>query len=66
MHTFNVAIVHCSHMFRLLHSAHHQAACQKCKEEIILHIFSGRGIGYTKVITSTGFYLLLFEKPFQI
>ena len=52
-------------MFQLLHSTHHQAVYQKCKEEIILHVVSGRVLGSTKVITSTGLYLLLFEKPFQ-
>jgi len=52
-------------MFQLLHSTHHQAVYQKCKEEIILHVVSGRVLGSTKVITSTGLYLLFFEKPFQ-
>jgi len=66
MHSFNVAIVDCSYMFRLLHSTHHQAVYQKRKKEIILHVVSGRDRDSTKVITSTGIYLLLFEKPLQI
>jgi hypothetical protein len=66
MYNFNVTIVDCSYMFRFLHSTHHQAVYQKRKEEIILDINSGRDRYSTKVITSTGIYLLLFEKPLQI
>jgi len=47
-------------MFRLLHRTRHQAVYQKCKEEIISRIVSGRDLGSTKVITSTGLYLVLF------
>jgi hypothetical protein len=36
MHSFNVAIVECCYMFRLLQSNHSQALYQKYKKEIIL------------------------------
>ena len=35
MHNFNVAIVGCSYMFRLLKCNHHQAVYQMYKKEII-------------------------------
>jgi len=50
IHNFNVAIADCSYSF----GYHHQAAYQKYKEEIIIHVVSGRDIGLTKVITFRG------------
>jgi len=41
MHNFNVAVVDCSCMFRLLQSNHHQTVYQKCKKGIIVHVVSG-------------------------
>jgi hypothetical protein len=46
----NVAIVDCSYSF----GYHHQAAYQNYKEEIIIHVVSGRDIGLTKVIIFRG------------
>ena len=51
MRNFTVPTKHCSYMFRLLQSNHHQAVDQKGKKEINLHIASGRDLGLTKVPT---------------
>ena len=50
LHNFNLAIVDCSYMFRLLQSNHHQAVYQKVKQEMILHVGSGRDVDLTKIL----------------
>jgi hypothetical protein len=48
MYNFNITIMHGSYMFRLSQSNHYQAVYQKCENEIILHVLSGRDFGLTK------------------
>jgi len=51
MHNFNVAIVDCRYLFRLLENNHHQTVYQTYKKEIILRIDSRRGL-YTSSVQS--------------
>ena len=54
MHNFNVAVVHCSYMFRLPQSNFLLTVYQKCKKEIILHVVSGRDLSSTEGIAYIG------------
>jgi hypothetical protein len=56
MHNFNVAIVDCSYMFRLLESNHHQDVYQTYKKEIILHIDHRRDLYTSGVLPDDGYF----------
>jgi len=57
VHNFNVAIVVCSCLFRLLESNHHQAVYQTYEKDIILRIGSRRGL-YTSSVQPEDFFFL--------
>jgi hypothetical protein len=61
--SFTVPNEHCTYMFRLLQSNHHQAVGQKFKEVINLHIASGRELGLIKVVT---YVFVTCRKGFRI
>jgi len=49
MHKFNVAFVHCSYLFWVSNSNHHQTVHQKCQKKVILHMVRRRVFGLTTV-----------------